>query len=119
MCLYCARFSLPYFRGPCISVFNMSASAAMVSASSILAASAAAAYASTFPVDLSATITPPPPPPGVTANFSESRNGTAVIAISFVAIICTTSVVCARLYTKAFLTRALWWDDGMHVTAYI
>ncbi|MCJ1268724.1 hypothetical protein MMC22_008612 [Lobaria immixta] len=52
------------------------------------------------------------PPPGVTPNFdAPNPNGTALIVVSIIAIVCTTTVVAARLYTKAFLTRALGWDD--------
>lgn len=47
-------------------------------------------------------------------HYHESNpSGAALIAVSIIALILTYLVVGARLYTKAVLTRALGWDDGM------
>lgn len=44
--------------------------------------------------------------------YHSNPGGTALIALSIIALICTCFVVGARLYTKTFLTRAFGWDDG-------
>jgi hypothetical protein len=54
-----------------------------------------------------------PPPPGVTPDFDSSpwlRNANQ-IAVAVGVTLCTLSLV-MRLYTKACIIRAFWWDDG-------
>lgn len=52
------------------------------------------------------------PPPGVTPNFIDppSQGYVTVVVMVFVLSL-TTPIVLARLYTRHFINRRLWWDD--------
>ena len=54
-----------------------------------------------------------PPPPGQVSDFTnpESR-GLAVVVVCYIFILIMWPIFLLRLYTKAFVTRKLGWDDG-------
>lgn len=56
------------------------------------------------------------PPPGVGADFDiPNHRGTAFIVVCILFFILATAFGGIRVYTKAFITRAMGWDDGKHL----
>ncbi len=53
-----------------------------------------------------------PPPPGVKSNFNNPETlGATLIRINVVFITLMLVMVAVRIYSKARITRTLWWDD--------
>ena len=51
-------------------------------------------------------------PPGLTANFDKpNARGIVFIVLCLFLLICSTTFGGIRVYTKAFITRAMGWDD--------
>ncbi|MCJ1467552.1 hypothetical protein MMC07_006177 [Pseudocyphellaria aurata] len=70
-------------------------------------------------IDYSAIITNEPLP-GVTPNPNATdHKGAVLIAFAIILVLISTAFVVVRIYTKAFLTRALGWDDYTCVAALI
>lgn len=52
------------------------------------------------------------PPPGVTSNLKNPPSEANIIVICMVVyLLISTPIVIARMYTRQFINRHLWWDD--------
>ncbi|MCJ1385948.1 hypothetical protein MMC17_009073 [Xylographa soralifera] len=61
-----------------------------------------------------------PPPPGITPNLNNPPNMQAVnITIVVICLTITTPIVCMRLYTKFFITKARGWEDYTMFAAWV
>lgn len=55
------------------------------------------------------------PPPGVTSNFINPPSlANVIIAVQAVFLTLMLGLVILRIYTRAYLTRSLGWDDCEH-----
>ena len=57
-----------------------------------------------------------PPPPGQISNFIDpSSRGPAIVAVCYVFIALLWPIFLLRLYSKVFVIRKFWWDDGKSI----
>lgn len=57
-----------------------------------------------------------PPPPGLHSNLINPPSSTDIsLVVLVLCIALTTPLVLLRIYTRAFMERKVWWDDGKFV----
>ena len=59
-----------------------------------------------------------PPPPGVKSNFDNPvTQDAALIKVNAVFIALMLPMIVIRIYSKAFISHTLWWDDCKYYAA--